>query len=94
MSLAWDGVNLYVSDAFNRRITVYSMGETSIPYAGVRNAASFDIVASGSVAVDGTINAGDVATISIGTNSSATPVDYPYEVVATDTLDYHHPGSG
>jgi len=61
MSLAWDGVNLYVSDAFNRRITVYSMGETSIPYAGVRNAASYDIIAAGGVAVSGTINAGDIA---------------------------------
>ncbi len=86
MSLAWDGVNLYVSDAFNRRVTVYSMGETAIPYGGVRNAASFDIIASDRVTVSGTINAGDIATISIGANSSATPVDYPYEVLATDTL--------
>jgi uncharacterized protein (TIGR03437 family) len=86
MSLAWDGVNLYVSDAYNRRITVYSMGETSIPYAGLRNAASIDIVATGGVGVSGTINAGDVATISIGTDASATAVDYPYEVLATDTL--------
>ena len=29
MSLAWDGTNLYVSDAYNRRITVYSMGENT-----------------------------------------------------------------
>jgi uncharacterized protein (TIGR03437 family) len=86
MSLAWDGVNLYVSDAFNRRITVYSMGETSIPYAGVRNSASFDIIASGTVAVDGTINAGDVATITLAADTSATGVDYSYEVQATDTL--------
>jgi uncharacterized protein (TIGR03437 family) len=86
MSLAWDGVNLYVSDAFNRRITVYSIGENSIPYAGVRNAASYDIIASASVEVDGAVNAGDVATISIAPDSSATPVDYTYEVVATDTL--------
>jgi uncharacterized protein (TIGR03437 family) len=86
MSLAWDGVNLYVSDAYNRRITVYSMGENSIPYGGVRNGASFDIVASASVGLAGAVNAGDIATISIGASSSATPVDYPYEVVATDTL--------
>jgi uncharacterized protein (TIGR03437 family) len=86
MSLAWDGVNLYVGDAFNRRVTVYSMGETSIPYGGVRNAASFNIIASASVTVSGTINAGDIATITIGANSSATPVNYPYSVVATDTL--------
>jgi uncharacterized protein (TIGR03437 family) len=86
MSLAWDGVNLYVSDAYNRRITVYSMGETSIPYAGVRNSASIDIIATGGVLVSGAINAGDIGTISIGANSSATAVDYPYEVLATDTL--------
>jgi uncharacterized protein (TIGR03437 family) len=85
MSMAWDGVNLYVSDAYNRRITVYSMGETAIPYSGVRNAASYDIVASGSVTVSGTITAADVATISIGANSSATPANYPYEILATDT---------
>ena len=45
MSLAWDGTNLYVSDAYNRRITVYSIGANTIPYTGVRNAASLDILA-------------------------------------------------
>src|SRR5262249_35735847 len=43
MSLAWDGINLYVGDTFNRRVNVYSMGQPLIPYTGVRNAASVEI---------------------------------------------------
>ncbi|MBZ5584354.1 MAG: hypothetical protein LAQ30_19505 [Acidobacteriia bacterium] len=86
MSLAWDGTNLYVSDAFNRRITVYSIGENAIPYTGVRNSASMDIFATGSVAFGGSIAAGDTVTISIATNSFATAVDYAYKVLATDSL--------
>lgn len=65
MSLAWDGTNLYVSDAYNRRITVYSIGENSIPYQGVRNAASINIFALGSVVLGGTITANDSVTITI-----------------------------
>ena len=65
MSLAWDGTNLYVSDAYNRRITVYSIGENAVPYQGVRNAASFNIFALGSVALGGTITEGDSVTITI-----------------------------
>src|SRR4029079_15170298 len=57
MSLAWDGTNLYVSDAYNRRVTVYSLGATSIPYQGVRNAASINIVATGTITIGGTIQA-------------------------------------
>jgi uncharacterized protein (TIGR03437 family) len=65
MSLAWDGTNLYVSDAYNRRITVYSIGENSIPYQGVRNAASINIFALGSVTLGGTITANDSVTITV-----------------------------
>jgi uncharacterized protein (TIGR03437 family) len=67
MSLAWDGTNLYVSDAYNRRITVYSIGENSVPYQGVRNAASINIFALGSVTLGGTITANDSVTITICT---------------------------
>jgi uncharacterized protein (TIGR03437 family) len=81
MSMAWDGTNLYVSDAFNRRITVYSMGETSIPYSGVRNGASFEIRATGSITVGGDIQSGDIATITIDDE------DYTYTVTASDTLE-------
>jgi len=96
MSLAWDGTNLYVSDAYNRRITVYSMAETVIPYAGVRNAASFDIKARGNVAIAGTITAGDSIDINVGGTSStdsagATTItggaDYKYTIVAADTIN-------
>jgi uncharacterized protein (TIGR03437 family) len=38
------------------------------------------------VTVSGTINAGDIATITVAQNSSATAADYPYSVLATDTL--------
>jgi uncharacterized protein (TIGR03437 family) len=95
MSLAWDGVNLYVSDSYNRRITVYSIGDNTIPYAGVRNAASLDIKARGRITLSGGIQAGDVITIDIGgtqTTDSAGAVtntggsEYKYTVVKDDTL--------
>src|ERR1043166_402815 len=95
MSLAWDGTNLYVSDSYNRRITVYSIGETSVPYTGVRNAASLDIVARGARTVGGAIQAGDKINVNIGgtttTDSSGTSTttggaDYTYEVKKDDTL--------
>jgi uncharacterized protein (TIGR03437 family) len=95
MSLAWDGTNLYVSDAYNRRITVYSVGENTIPYAGVRNAASLDIVARGRVTITGAIQAGDSVDINVGgtqsTDSAGTVTttggaDYKHEVVAADTI--------
>lgn len=95
MSLAWDGTNLYVSDAFNRRITVYSMGANTVPYAGVRNSASIDITARGRVSIAGAIQAGDAIKINIGGASSADSAgtvtitggaDYKYTVVKDDTL--------
>lgn len=80
MALAWDGVNLYAADAYNRRVTVYSIGETSIPYQGVRNAASINITASGSVTLGGTVTEKDIVTVTLsGTN-------YTYTVKAGDTL--------
>ena len=86
MSLAWDGTNLYVSDAYNRRITVYSMGENTVPYAGVVNSASINIVAKGTVTFTATIastvttppiplptvQAGDLIDINIGGTSTTT----------------------
>jgi uncharacterized protein (TIGR03437 family) len=80
LSLAWDGTNLFVSDSYNDRIAVYSIGTNNVQYQAVRNAASFDITAHGTITIGGTIQAGDVATITInGTN-------YTYTVAATDTL--------
>jgi uncharacterized protein (TIGR03437 family) len=95
MSLAWDGTNLYVSDAFNRRITVYSIGANTVPYQGVVNAASMAIYANGSVSIGGTIQAGDVITVNIGGRASTDSAgnqtttggaDYTYTVKSTDSF--------
>jgi hypothetical protein len=96
MSLAWDGVNLYVSDAYNRRITVYSMGENTVPYAGVVNAASLNILARGRVTVAGSIQASDAININIGGTQSTDSTgkvtttggaDYKYTIVKDDSID-------
>jgi hypothetical protein len=95
MSMAWDGTNLYVSDTYNSRITVYSMGANTVPYQGVVNAASLAIYANGSVTISGTIQAGDVVTINIGgtasTDSAGNPTtiggaNYTYTVKSTDSF--------
>jgi uncharacterized protein (TIGR03437 family) len=95
MSLAWDGTNLYVSDAYNRRITVYSMGENTVPHAGVVNAASLNIAAKGRVTIAGSIQAGDAIDInaggtqttdSSGKTTSTGGADYKYTVAAADTI--------
>ena len=96
MSLAWDGTNLYVSDAYNRRITVYSMGENTVPYAGVVNSASLNILARGRVTIAGGIQAGDAININIGGTQSTDSAgkvtttggaDYKYTIVKDDTID-------
>ncbi|HTS61296.1 MAG TPA: hypothetical protein VMH28_04695 [Candidatus Acidoferrales bacterium] len=96
MSLAWDGTNLYVSDAYNRRITVYTIAETVVPYQGVRNAASLDIFAKGTLTVGGTIQAGDKIDVNIGgttttdSNGNSTTTggaDYTYTVASADTIE-------
>jgi uncharacterized protein (TIGR03437 family) len=82
--LAWDGSNLYVSDTFNVRIMIFSIGENALPISGVRNAASREIFALGTVTMGGTLTANDTVTISIGTDSNATPVNYTYTVTSAD----------
>jgi uncharacterized protein (TIGR03437 family) len=79
-ALAWDGANLYVSDTYNRRILVYTIGTPSIAWEGIRNAASLDITATGNYTIVGSIQAGDVITLTINT------FNYPYTVLSTDTL--------
>jgi uncharacterized protein (TIGR03437 family) len=95
MSMAWDGTNLYVSDTYNTRIMVYSMGANSIPYQGVVNAASLAIYANGAVTIGGSIQAGDTVTINIGgtasTDSAGNPTtlggaNYVYTVKSTDSF--------
>jgi uncharacterized protein (TIGR03437 family) len=85
MSLAWDGTNLYVSDAFNRRITVYSIGANVVPYSGVRNAASLKIFALGGVSLSGSITADDSITITIGNSATNAATCTPPTATATGT---------
>jgi uncharacterized protein (TIGR03437 family) len=80
LAMAWDGSNLYVSDTFNRRIVVYTIGASSVAYEGIRNAASLNITATGSYTVTGAIQAGDIITLTINT------YNYVYTVLSTDTL--------
>lgn len=79
-SLAWDGTNLYVSDPFNRRVLVYTPALMKIPITGVRNAASLNVYALGSITLSGTIKAGDALTVTINTT------DYKYTLVSADTF--------
>lgn len=80
MSLAWDGVNLYVSDTFNRRVLVFSPGDNSIPLTGVRNAASRDIFAVGVIAVSGKAKENDEVTIKVQDR------EYKYKIGKDETL--------
>jgi uncharacterized protein (TIGR03437 family) len=79
--LAFDGTNLYVADPYNRRITVYTVAPNILPYQSVVNVANPNIYSTGTVTIGGSINNGDIVTITIGTNN------YPYTVKATDTID-------
>jgi uncharacterized protein (TIGR03437 family) len=105
MSLAWDGTNLYVSDAYNRRITVYSMGENTVPYAGVINSASINIVAKGTVTftaaiapatvttppTPNSVQAGDVIDVNIGgTSTTSTTGSNTTTTTITGGVDYKY----
>lgn len=81
MSLAFDGLNLYVSDTFNRRVLVFTPAANRVPYTGVRNAASRSVYALGSVTVGGTIRENDELTIKIAEK------EYKYKVVKDDKFD-------
>jgi uncharacterized protein (TIGR03437 family) len=82
-SMAFDGLNLYVSDTYNRRVVVYTPGFLNIPLGGqgLINAASLYIHALASVSITGSINAKDTVTITIDGKA------YEYTVVSTDTLE-------
>jgi uncharacterized protein (TIGR03437 family) len=80
LALAWDGANLYVSDTYNRRVLVYTIGTNAIAYEGIVNSAALDITATGQYVVSGTIQAGDIITLTINT------FNYNYTVLSTDTL--------
>ena len=78
--LAWDGNNLYVTDPYNRRVMVFSMGEEFLPLASVRNAASREIFASGSITFTADPKENDEITIKIATR------EYKYKAVKDDRI--------
>jgi uncharacterized protein (TIGR03437 family) len=92
-SLAWDGTNLYVADPFNRRVLIFTAGDSLIPSAfdpsakvvPVVNWASEIVRQEGTVvltiATGGAITASDTATITIQGTA------YTYTEKKTDTLD-------
>ena len=90
-SLAWDPVNqnLYVADATDFRVLVFSPEQASLNPNSIVNAASKEVFAAGSVVVGGTISSGNDATITIGnpTASAANTIDYKYTVLTADTLE-------
>ena len=91
MSLAWDAANqnLYVADATDFRILVFSPAQATLPLNSIVNAASKAVYAAGSIVVGGTITAGNDLTVTLGlpTSSGANTIDYKYTVVTADTLE-------
>jgi uncharacterized protein (TIGR03437 family) len=83
LSLAWDAdnQNLYVADPFNRRIMVYSPADTPLARNSIRNAASMDVYAIGSISLSGTVAENDEVTVSIGSDKT-----YSYKATKDDTL--------
>lgn len=79
-ALAWDGTNLYVADPWDRRVLVFSPETPAVPITGVVNAASLAVYAIGSITVTAAPAAGDVATITIGSNS------YKYTAASGDAI--------
>jgi uncharacterized protein (TIGR03437 family) len=80
-ALAWDGTNLYVSDGYNRRVEIFSPAVQNIPLDGIRNAASQQIYALGTVTVAGSATTKDTITITINGTG------YTYTVKDKDTLE-------
>jgi uncharacterized protein (TIGR03437 family) len=80
MSLATDGLNLFVADPFDRRVMVFTPQHALIGITSIVNAASLTVNAFADILVGGTIQAGDIATIMVGTTN------YAYTVVAADTI--------
>ncbi len=74
-----------LADPYNRRITVYTVAPNVLPYQAVVNTANPNIYATGTVTIGGTINNGDIVTITIDTTQ------YAYTVKATDTYSHRDP---
>ena len=84
-ALAWDGTNLYVADAFNRRVLLYTPADFPLTLSAVRNAASPEVFAQGSVVLSGTWEKKDKLTITIGDSQDEdTEKDYTVTVDSDD----------
>jgi len=90
-SLAWDGTNLYVADNFNRRILAFTPSTFLLPLSSVRNAASLEDFAIGTVTIGGTITAKDTIAVTVNlTDINGTTVNtatYTYTVQTNDTTN-------
>lgn len=84
MSLAWDGVNLFVSDPFNRRIMVFTAGDQTLPKTGVRNAASREIFAVGNITFTSDPKENDEVTVKIGPDGNSR--EYKYKAAKDETV--------
>jgi uncharacterized protein (TIGR03437 family) len=80
IALASDGMNLYVTDPYDRRVLVYTPGDVSLAPTAVVNAFSRAVFAIGTVDFAGTIKENDTVTITV--NGTA----YKYTIVKADTL--------
>jgi hypothetical protein len=88
ISLAWDGsTNLYVTDTFNRRVMVFSVGDLPLPYSAVRNSASREVHAVGALTVSGDITKDDKITVTIARTSDSVSNKYEYKVKTGDDLE-------
>ncbi len=86
-SLAWDGLNLYVTDPFNRRVLVFTMAENRVAYTGLRNAASFEVFAVGRVTLSGQPAKDDEVTLTIEKGVvSEEERSYTYKVTEDDKI--------
>ncbi len=88
-SLAWDGQNLYVTDPYDRRVLVFTPANASVPANGVRNGASLEVFAVGSINFTAAPAEGDQVTITIGLTVDGTVTntkDYVYKAVKNDTI--------
>jgi len=88
ISLAWDGsTNLYVTDTFNRRVLVFTVGDQELPYSAVRNSASREVHAVGAITFSGDITEDDKITITISRESDSIENAYVYKVKEDDDIE-------
>ncbi len=81
LSLAWDGINLYVSDPYDRRVLVFTPGLATVQVNGITNAASRIVFGLGALTFSASaITAKDTITVTI----NSTP--YTYTIASADTL--------